>query len=241
MHNRYTKILMLSIASWLGLFHLSASPASALKADMNVFKTPVHGFSGWWEVVRHEAASGHALPQDWPDSVRDNTNYLPVGKIIHIQPIGDVMMKWGTNKNGDFKGITGDGFKYTVFPPFGEDYCPINSKNENWKFSCDIYRKENKPFSQILVITKINHRKDFSKIWPKVEPYWVEVGPQEVASPAIDGMAISRDKKELYLLLLEPIRTADDDRKIYPGFLYSTVLKRIASPKELEHGNQPHN
>ncbi|NRD51353.1 hypothetical protein, partial [Corallococcus exiguus] len=91
--------------------------------------------------------------------------------------------------------------------------------------------EENKPFSQILLITKINYRKDFPTIWPKVEPYWVEVGPQEVTSPAIDGMAISRDKKEMYLLLLEPIRAAGDARKTYPGFMYSTILKKILPPK----------
>lgn len=235
MHNFYISIFMFSIASWLGLVHLSANPASALKAEGKTFKTPTQEFSGWWQVVRHEAASGHSLPQNWPDSVKDNTNYLPIGKIIHIEPIGDAMMKWGTDNKGDFQGVTGNGFRYTLFPPFGEDYCPINNKNENWKFSCGIYREQNKPFSQIMLITQITYKKNFPKFWQKVEPYWMEVSPQEVTSTALDGMAISRDRKEMYFFLLEPIRAADDDRKIYPGFLYSTVLKRIAPPKELEH------
>ncbi|WP_234369607.1 hypothetical protein, partial [Paracidovorax avenae] len=72
-----------------------------------------------------------------------------------------------------------------------------------------------------------------AKRWPKVEPYLFDVVPEAIMPTALDSISISRDKKELYLMLLRPENRPENGEKEYEGFEYATVLRKISAPSGL--------
>lgn len=233
-HRIFLNISIIFLASSLAAFaNPSTDPSINKKPSMTRYKNPAREIEGWWQVVRHEAASGHALPQDWPEGFRDNKAYLPVGKIIHIKITGITAMNLKSS-DGQPSGRAGDGFTYTIFPPFGQDFCPHDEWGDGWKEACDLYEKSDFPFQQQMLILNIFPAENFAITWPKLEPYYFDVVPITIMPSALNFISISKSKQEIYLMFNRPDNLKPQNQKKYSSFSYATVLKKANQPRDLK-------
>ncbi|WP_152034007.1 hypothetical protein [Paracidovorax avenae] len=226
------RLLMISLLSLIGLQNAFPNASSITKPSRKRFKRPVMEISGWWQVVRHEADMNRPLPSDWPGIYKHNKAYLPIGKIIHIQPTGESTMIL-KGPDGMPNGPSGEGFIYTIFPPFGDDYCAIRENGEGWKQLCDLYREKGVPVQQRMIILDINFSNQLARRWPKVEPYLYDVSPEAIMPTALDSISISRDKKEIYLMLFSQENWPEKGETRYESLEYATVLRKIPAPSGL--------
>ncbi|MDT0140227.1 hypothetical protein [Acidovorax sp. PRC11] len=223
------RIFMFSLISLIGLQNAFPNASDIVQPSRKRFKRPIMEISGWWQVVRHEADMNRSLPTDWPSIYKHNKAYLPIGKIIHIQPTGlSTMILKGPD--GMPNGPSGEGFIYTIFPPFGDDYCAIREEGQGWKKFCELYRERGMPAQQRMIILDIDFNDRLARRWPKVEPYLFDIAPEAIMPTALDSISISRDKKELYLMLLRPENRPRNGEKEYESFEYATVLRKIPAP-----------
>lgn len=223
---------MISLLSLIGLQNAFPGAPNIAQPSHKRFKRPIMEISGWWQVVRHEADMNRPLPPDWPGIYKHNKAYLPIGKIIHIQPTGiSAMILKGPD--GMPNGPSGEGFIYTIFPPFGDDYCAIREDGDGWKNFCDIYRERGMPAQQRMIILNIDYSNELAKRWPKVEPYLFDVVPEAIMPSALDSISISRDKKEIYLMLFSLDNWPKKGEAKYESLEYATVLRKIPAPSGL--------
>ncbi|WP_152034006.1 hypothetical protein [Paracidovorax avenae] len=158
----WIKIFTSLLISLIGSQAAFSSESNIAQPSRKRSKRPIMEISGWWQVVRHEADMNRPLPLDWPGIYKHNKAYLPIGKIIHIQPTGisTVIFK---GPDGMPNGPSGEGFIYTIFPPFGDDYCAIRENGDGWKNSCDIYREREVPAQQRMIILNIDYSNELEK------------------------------------------------------------------------------
>jgi len=230
--SHHKRLIMISLLSLIGFQNAFPRASNIAQPSRKRFKRPIKEISGWWQVVRHEADMNRPLPTDWPGIYKHNKAYLPIGKIIHIQPTGESTMIL-KGPDGMPNGPSGEGFIYTIFPPFGDDYCAIREDGEGWKQFCDLYRERGVPTQQRMIILNIFPSNQLLKRWPKVEPYLLDVVPEAVMPTALDTISISRDKKEIYLMLLSQENSPEKGEKRYESLEYATVLRKIPAPSGL--------
>ena len=227
-----TKIFIILIISSIGSQPAFSSTHNIAQPSRKHFKRPIAEISGWWQVARHEANMNRPLPTDWPGIYKHNKAYLPIGKIIHIQPTGESTMIL-KGPDGMPNGPSGEGFIYTIFPPFGDDYCAIREDGEGWKQFCDLYRENGVPTQQRMIILDIFPSNQLLKRWPKVEPYLFDVVPEAIMPTALDSISISRNKKEIYLMLFTQENMPEKGEERYESLEYATVLRKIPAPSGL--------
>ncbi|WP_152034005.1 hypothetical protein [Paracidovorax avenae] len=66
-----------------------------------------------------------------------------------------------------------------------------------------------------------------------MEPYLFDVVPEAIMPSALDSISISRDKKEIYLMLFSLDNWPKKGEAKYESLEYATVLRKIPAPSSL--------